>query len=174
LHKRILSRHANFRRPYSDRLLATLFLASCANPYVRVTDGTPLSQYSKIYVKLDATEFLATKLGDAHYDGYAASVVDMRNLVTKQINNWLAANFVGKPGAPAALLVLKIDDFYTGSGAARFFLGSMADGHLDVVGKITGGHVFRVNVKIQGFGFDKVMAYNQLAKDTDRYIADHE
>ena len=154
-------------------VLTGLFAAGCVKPYMLLSSGTPLSNYSAIHVVVDATRFLKNKEGDPHYDGYAKSCQDMRNVITKRIDNWLAANFQGKAGAPAATLTVTVDDFHTGSGAARFFLGDAANGHLDVSCEITGGHLFRVHAVIEGIGMDKLASYMHVASSSESYIKDH-
>jgi hypothetical protein len=154
-------------------VLGGLMVGGCVKPYIQETEGTPLSNYSSIKVSVDSKAFLKTKEGDAHYDGYAKSCEDMNNVITSSVNSWLAANFHGKEGAPAANLVITVEDFYTGSGAARFFLGAAANGHLNVTATITGGHAYRVNAEIAGVGTDKYFAYKRVASATNNYINDH-
>jgi hypothetical protein len=154
-------------------MLTGLLIGGCGKPYILVTEGTPLSSYSSIKVYVDARAFLKGKEGDAHYDGYVKSCEDMKNVISGNVNTWMAANFHGKAGAPAANLVITVEDFYTGSGAARFFLGAMANGHLNVTAAITGGHSYRVNAVIEGVGTDKYFAYKAVARASNIYIQDH-
>ena len=151
-----------------------LLLAGCVKPYMLLSAGKPLSSYSAIKVSVDATRFLQTKQGDAHYDGYVKSCDDMKNVITNRINTWTAAEFHGTPGGPVANLKIEVDDFYTGSGAARFFLGDAANGHLDVSATISGGHSYRVHAVIQGVGMDKLAAYMRVSSASANYIKDHE
>jgi hypothetical protein len=150
-----------------------LMLFGCAKPYVLLQEGKPLSGYSKIDVEVVADRFLQTKKADAHYDGYAKSCDDMKNVVGGMVRSWLAQNFHGHAGGPAAKLTIDVTDFFTGSGAARLFLGSMANGHLETTCTITGGHSFSTHAKIAGVGLDKIMAYRGTAKAINVYIGDH-
>ena len=151
-----------------------LMLTGCVKQYQVVSAGAPLSTYSTIKVTVDAARFLQTKQGDKHYDGYVKSCDDMRGVISGRINNWVASNFQGKAGGPVAELKITVDDFYTGSGAARFFLGDAANGHLNVSCTITGGHEFRSNAQIAGVGTDKLEAYWHVASACNNYIKDHE
>ncbi|HXC64636.1 MAG TPA: hypothetical protein VNZ67_09770 [bacterium] len=151
-----------------------LLLAGCVKQYQVESAGTPLSTYSTIKVTVDAARFLQTKEGDKHYDGYVKSCDDMRGVITGRINNWVASNFHGTTGGPVANLKITVDDFYTGSGAARFFLGDAANGHLNVSCTITGGHQFLSHAEIAGVGTDKLEAYWHVASACNSYIMDHE
>ena len=166
------------------RLLAAsaglLFLSACIpyTPYVVQSEGTPLSEFSKITVKVDATAFLKTQEGTKHYKGYVKACKQMDEMVTSRVQGYIDKNFHGKAGAPAAVLTITVDDFATGSGAGRLFLAMSSgpetgNGHLNVSVTITGGDHFTAHTDITGIGVSEINAYNDIAFFTNAYLKNH-
>lgn len=111
-------------------LAAGIFLAACTPGKVIIQPSTSIKAYGGLDVEITSQSFLATMQGKKNYDNYVALCAEAEKQLGGHVKNWAATKWQGTAGRRHLTVKLELQEYNTGSGAAKFFLGSVANGHI--------------------------------------------
>jgi hypothetical protein len=107
-----------------------LFLAGCTPGRVVIMPNEPIKKFSRLDVQVSSETYLATIKGNKNYDRYVALTSEAEKQIGGHIRNWAQREWKGNPGGRPLLVKLDLQEYNTGSGALKLFLGSAANGKI--------------------------------------------
>ena len=152
-----------------------LFVSACTPGKVIIKPTEPIKAYNKLNVVVSSQTFLATIKGNKHYDNYVALTSEAERQIGGHIRNWAATEWKGSsnPRSRPLTVTLDLQDYNTGSGALKFFVGSAANGKLVYLVTLTDGSrtvgqfLFNGEVDITGNN----AAFWNMSKQIEKRIA---
>ena len=107
-----------------------LFLAACTPGKVVIMPNEPIKKFGRLDVVVSSATYLETIKGNKNYDRYVALTSEAEKQIGGHIRNWAQREWKGSPSGKPLTVKLELQEYNTGSGALKLFLGSAANGKI--------------------------------------------